>query len=323
MNRTNRILSVLCFTALIAACDPVSTVPSDLFVDGSVPTGGAGGTTATTTTPKPVCVPYDSGPCTGAFGAGYHVCNGDGMSYGTCTPIVTATGGTGGTSTTVVSTGGSTTVIATNSNTSTATSTSTGTTPVCDKDHVGLVVNGMECMESTVTINVYTWYPVSTNTNTSTSTSTGTRTPSNPVPFNPSNTVCGYGGQSTLVCSSKWFTQSPPSSADLITWDGSAEVGLRINASMASDGNYYFGLGGHLVGIYRTWYTRANYSQYDAADGATYGLPGNLQLISSAARLWLRCDISGCNTGGACGCDVRFRLNYDGTIDPAGDGTGL
>jgi hypothetical protein len=146
-----------------------------------------------------------------------------------------------------------------------------------------------------------------------------------PPPFDPAAFACWFDKNypNKLACSSHWFNQSPPQSADLLTWVGSAEVGLRINATMAANGNYYFALDGHLIGIYRTWYTRANYSQYDAIDGATYGTSANLPQICSIGRLWLRCDYSGCSTGGFCGCDIRFRLNIDGTIDPAGDGTGL
>ena len=129
--------------------------------------------------------------------------------------------------------------------------------------------------------------------------------------------VCWFDPRytSTLVCDSRWFSGAAPASADLISWSGSSEVGLRINAPMQSDGNYYFPLGGHLLGVYRLFYVRANSSIYDTTGYPNFSTSWDLPLISAKGRSWLSC--------GGTGCDVRIKLNFDGTIQPAGDGSGI
>ena len=232
--------------------------------------------------------------------------------------------GTGGTTGNATATGGAlasggtsapaTTASAGGSNASGgSTSNATG---ICDANHVGDIFNGMVCVKDT--IDIYAWVPIGAGGAIATGgvASTGGATSNGGTTASSSGAtydVCWYELPATLVCSSRWVL-GQPTQADLMVWN-SPQGTLILTTTKSSDGNYRWSLAGYLIGDYQAWYTCAGCGTTPAI-GATYGASAdNLAHVSSASMLWLTCPSPG--------YDIRFRLNLDGTLTPAGCGSNL
>jgi len=116
-----------------------------------------------------------------------------------------------------------------------------------------------------------------------------------------------------LVASSRWVP-GQPTQADLMVWN-SPQGSFIATTTISADGNYRWSLVGKLIGDYNVWYTCAGCGTNPAV-GANYGANvDNLSHVSSASMAWLTCPSPG--------YDGRFRLNLDGTLQPAGCGSNL
>ena len=177
----------------------------------------------------------------------------------------------------------------------------------------------MVCVKDT--IDVYYWAPIGSGGTTAKggTTSTGGATSNGGTTASSSSAdkyeVCWFEKEhlATFVASSRWVP-GQPTQADLMVWN-SPQGSFIATTTISTDGNYRWSLAGKLIGDYQVWYTCAGCGTTPAL-GANYGADeGNLALVSSDSMPWLTCPSPG--------YDIRFRLNLDGTLQPAGCGSNL